>query len=68
MRVCSSSEELTFSVADDGPGFDAAAPNGATGLQGMADRLAAVGGALTVHSAPGAGTVSAVLQVGDAPT
>jgi signal transduction histidine kinase len=54
--------QLEFSVTDDGAGFDTAAVTGTagragTGLQGMADRLAAVGGTLGVRSAPGAGTV-----------
>jgi signal transduction histidine kinase len=47
---------LEFTVADDGGGFDPAAAAGGTGLQGMADRLAAVGGTLSVRSAPGQGT------------
>lgn len=47
---------LTFAVADDGHGFDPAASGFGTGLQGMADRLEAIGGALMVRSAPGSGT------------
>jgi signal transduction histidine kinase len=47
---------LEFTVADDGVGFDAATTTTGTGLQGMADRLAAVGGSLRVRSAPGTGT------------
>jgi PAS domain S-box-containing protein len=45
-------------VEDDGRGFDAeAAPGPARlGLLGMRERLALVGGALTVESAPGQGT------------
>jgi signal transduction histidine kinase len=47
---------LGFEVRDDGVGFDpGSAPRG-TGLQGMADRLDAVGGELRVSSAPGSGT------------
>jgi signal transduction histidine kinase len=47
---------LTFDVRDDGVGFDpASAPRG-TGLQGMTDRVEAVGGSLDIRSAPGAGT------------
>jgi signal transduction histidine kinase len=48
---------LKFTVTDDGTGFDPAvvAQHG-TGLQGMADRLAAVGGTLHIESAPGHGT------------
>ncbi|MFY9846799.1 MAG: histidine kinase [Trebonia sp.] len=47
---------LEFTVADDGVGFDAATTTTGTGLQGMADRVAAVGGSLRVRSAPGTGT------------
>jgi signal transduction histidine kinase len=48
--------ELTFGVTDDGTGFDPAAAGTGSGLQGMADRIAAVGGSLRVRSAPGTGT------------
>jgi signal transduction histidine kinase len=47
---------LRFTVSDDGRGFDAATTSHGTGLQGIADRLAAIGGTLTVESTPGAGT------------
>jgi signal transduction histidine kinase len=47
---------LGFEVADDGVGFDPAAKGEGTGMQGMADRLAALGGGLSVTSSPGAGT------------
>jgi signal transduction histidine kinase len=47
---------LVFSVRDEGPGFDPAAGQDGTGLQGMADRLSAVGGWLEVCSMPGQGT------------
>ena len=56
VRLTETGGELRFEITDDGEGFDAAATNYGTGLQGMADRLAAVGGALAVDSAPGAGT------------
>ena len=48
---------LRFAVSDDGVGFDTAATSYGTGLQGMADRLAALGGELEIASTPGAGTV-----------
>jgi signal transduction histidine kinase len=48
--------ELRFEVSDDGRGFDSTAGVGGTGLQGMADRLAAIGGAIEIRSAPGRGT------------
>jgi signal transduction histidine kinase len=47
---------LEFTVTDDGAGFDPAQASRGTGLQGMADRLAAAGGTLRVQSAPGLGT------------
>jgi signal transduction histidine kinase len=47
---------LRFEIRDDGVGFDTIAGAHGTGLQGMADRLDAIGGTLTVISAPGAGT------------
>ena len=47
---------LTFAVTDDGRGFDPGATTGGTGLQGIADRLGALDGEVTVTSAPGRGT------------
>ena len=47
---------LEFTVTDDGTGFDTAKATYGTGLQGMADRLAAAGGTLRINSAPGLGT------------
>jgi signal transduction histidine kinase len=48
--------QLSFSVTDDGKGFDPATRTGGSGLQGMADRVAALGGSLNVRSEPGTGT------------
>ncbi len=45
---------LTVEVRDDGVG---GARLGGGGLRGLADRVAALDGVLTLHSAPGAGTV-----------
>ena len=50
---------LRFEVRDDGRGFDVATAQNGTGLQGMADRLDAIGGTLHVRSAPGQGTTIA---------
>jgi signal transduction histidine kinase len=47
---------LQFIVTDDGAGFDTATARHGSGLQGMADRLAALGGSLRISSQPGHGT------------
>ncbi|MDH5313137.1 MAG: sensor histidine kinase, partial [Actinomycetota bacterium] len=47
---------LAFSVADDGAGFEPASTAYGTGLQGIADRLGALDGEVTVESSPGSGT------------
>jgi signal transduction histidine kinase len=49
---------LVFRVADDGAGFDLAsgAARRGHGFVNMGDRVGAIGGSLTVDSAPGAGT------------
>lgn len=56
---------LTLEVADDGRGFDPATATGGLGLRGMRERLALIGGSLTIEGAPGAGTrvVARVLGV-----
>jgi signal transduction histidine kinase len=56
--------QLTFAVVDDGCGFDPSVNTVGTGLQGIADRLGALDGAVTVTSAPGRGTtVEGILPV-----
>jgi signal transduction histidine kinase len=56
--------QLTFRVVDDGPGFAVGEVRG-LGLQNMEDRLGALGGRLTITSAPGHGTtVSGTVPVG----
>ncbi|MFF4340972.1 sensor histidine kinase [Kitasatospora sp. NPDC001540] len=54
-------DAVTLDVYDDGTGFDpATAPApGSFGLHGMHERIAALGGTLTVESAPGEGTAVA---------
>ena len=50
---------LRFEVTDDGRGFDPEATGYGTGLQGIADRLAALDGSVSVSSAVGEGTTVA---------
>ncbi len=57
LRLRTSNGSLTFEVRDDGVGFDPQTHTPGTGIQGMQDRLDAVGGSLQVTSAPGSGTV-----------
>jgi len=58
VRLDAAGEQVELDVADDGRGFDPAQPDpGGLGLSAMRDRAAEQGGTLTVHSAPGAGTV-----------
>ena len=52
-------ERLHFEVRDDGVGFDPPTTPYGTGLTNLSDRLAAVGGTITIQSAPGQGTVLA---------
>jgi signal transduction histidine kinase len=56
VRLWGGADELRFEVEDDGRGFDPAATGYGTGVQGMVDRLAALGGELRVLSEPGSGT------------
>jgi signal transduction histidine kinase len=50
---------LILEVRDDGAGFDpcAARANGGLGLRGIAERVAQLGGRLTVESTPTVGTL-----------
>ena len=57
VRLVDREGSLTFAVRDDGVGFDPATKGYGSGMQGMADRLAALGGELRVTSVPGAGTL-----------
>ncbi len=59
IRLFAEEGHLRFEVADDGTGFDPTTTGYGTGLQGMADRLEAVGGTLELRSAPADGTIVA---------
>jgi signal transduction histidine kinase len=47
---------LSFTVVDDGVGFDPEGTHRGSGLQGIADRLDSLGGAFEIRSSIGAGT------------
>ena len=56
VRLFANDGVLSFEVSDDGIGFDPDVTDYGTGLQGMADRLDALGGSLEVRSRPHEGT------------
>jgi signal transduction histidine kinase len=56
VRLSGTGGSLQFDITDDGAGFDNAAAREGTGLPGMADRMAALGGTLHIRSWPGHGT------------
>jgi signal transduction histidine kinase len=56
LRLWTESGGLLFSVADDGPGYDAAVADRGHGYVNMADRLGAIGGTVRWDSAPGHGS------------
>ena len=65
VRLTARDGMLTFEVADDGVGFDPAETGYGSGLQGMADRLAAIGGDFEVRTRAGSGTtVKGTVPVG----
>jgi len=59
VRVRAHDRTLSFTVSDDGAGYDPRRTPMGSGQRNMADRLAALGGQLKVRSAPGQGTTVA---------
>jgi signal transduction histidine kinase len=57
VRLAERDGRLVFEIQDDGRGFDAGTTTYGTGVQGMADRLDAIGGTLDIRSSPGEGTL-----------
>ncbi len=51
--------DLRFEVVDDGRGFDVGETKLGSGLQGIVDRLSALGGEVSIRSRPGSGTIVA---------
>jgi signal transduction histidine kinase len=56
VRLREADGSLSFSVTDDGPGFDVAHATSGHGFTNMSDRLGAIGGSVRWDSTPGTGT------------
>jgi signal transduction histidine kinase len=52
VRLWDQPEGLSFTICDTGHGFDPRQPTPGTGITNMRDRIAAVGGNLTIASTP----------------
>jgi hypothetical protein len=61
VQIGERSGERFVALRDDGEGFDATEDSAGQGLRNMRERAASIGGALTLSSAPGAGTALEVL-------
>ncbi len=57
ITVRETAETVEVAVRDDGIGFDANQASGGFGLVGMRERVALVGGTMTIQTAPDEGTV-----------
>ena len=71
VRICLAARDhsLSFTVTDDGTGYDPSRTAMGSGQRNMADRLAALDGRLEVRSVPGEGTtITARLPLPAAPT
>jgi signal transduction histidine kinase len=61
ITACTDAQKLSLTISDTGPGFEPATVG--TGLTNMKDRVSAIGGKLTIDTAPGHGTrVTAVVE------
>lgn len=56
IALVQSNGTLRFAVVDSGPGFDPRTVERGSGLENLRDRMEAVGGRLTIESAPGRAT------------
>jgi signal transduction histidine kinase len=56
VRIGAEDGALRFEITDDGVGFDPSTSKDGSGLQNLTDRLAVLGGAVSVSSSPGSGT------------
>lgn len=55
LTLCRTGDRVELTVRDDGGGFDPEAHEAGVGISGMRDRVALLGGELTIDAAPGRG-------------
>ncbi|MFZ0975702.1 MAG: histidine kinase [Solirubrobacteraceae bacterium] len=60
VRISTRGRELTFEVADNGPGFDADTAATGAGLRNMHDRVTSLGGSLTIDAGRGTRIAGAI--------
>ncbi len=65
LQLTVDAKRATMQVVDDGRGFDPAAAAGGFGLTGLRDRIALVGGSVSIDGTPGATTLTAQLPLAD---
>ena len=69
LQIWTVDRQLCFELRDTGPGFERGTVGDGLGLENMADRLATIGGSLSVVGRPGEGTVvEGVAPLGPAQT
>ncbi len=56
VRLSAQNEHLELVLEDNGTGFDTKLVRGGLGVRSIRERVALVGGAINIHSAPGSGT------------
>jgi hypothetical protein len=64
VRIATRGRELTFEVTDNGLGFDPAMVAPGAGLHNMHDRVASLGGSLTIDARPGTRITGVIPLVG----
>jgi signal transduction histidine kinase len=67
VSLAQAEDGLRFLISDMGPGFDVDVRGEGSGLQNMKDRIAAVGGLLTISAGPGGTKLVGVIPVASSP-
>ena len=69
VRIAMRGAELAFEITENGPGLDLGTVSPGAGLRNMQERVASLGGSLTIDAAPGGGTrITAAIPFGQSST